>query len=763
MRYTQAVTTVLLVIFLVCGVYSAYWLENIEHNGQSAFNSNKGYKVWRNVRDYGAKGDGVTDDTGAIQAAIIAGGRCGEGCGSSTLTPGVVYFPSGTYLISASLIQYYYTQFVGDAINPPTLLAAASMRGYLIQSDPYGSGGNNWYTNQDNFYRQVRNFVIDLTRCDPNVNVVAIHWQVAQATSVTNVVVHMSTEPNNQHQGLWMENGSGGFMSDLVFNGGKNALWIGNQQFTTRNITINGAATGIYMNWNWGWTFKTLSINACQIGVDMTAGKPSAQGVSSIVLLDGHFTNTKTAILSNTDQNSQPAAAGTLLIDNIRFTNVQSIVATSSGHTVVPGSRNTITVASWGQGHYYNPSSNGAFYQGALPAPSKPSALLGSNGYFFERPRPQYAGYSTSQIVNVVSNGAKGDGNTDDTAALQRIISGNVGKVIYFPQGVYIITNTIDIPAGSRLTGEVWSTLSAQGGNFGDANNPRVMLRVGKPGSVGVAELSDLLFSTRGPAPGAILIEWNLRGSSAGESGMWDCHYRIGGAAGTDLRYPACSAGSLPKASCMGAFLLLHITRTASVYLENVWAWTADHDLDSNGQVSIYSGRGILVESENGPVWMYGTASEHNVMYQYSIVNSKNVFMGMIQTETPYYQSSPKAPQPYAYRADYKDPRFNCPGSSSTCAMAWGSRFENSSAVFVYGAGHYSFFNNYEQTCLTSEHCQDSIVEINTNPTNNRLYIYNLNTKAAQNSVVANGKTEVSESDNRSTFCSTILADLKHA
>eukprot|EP01088_Endostelium_zonatum_P001311 TRINITY_DN11627_c0_g1_i2.p1 TRINITY_DN11627_c0_g1~~TRINITY_DN11627_c0_g1_i2.p1 ORF type:complete len:252 (-),score=54.02 TRINITY_DN11627_c0_g1_i2:93-848(-) len=238
-----AVASVLLVIFLVCGVYSAYWLENIEHNGQSAENQNKGYKVWRNVKDYGAKGDGVTDDTAAIQAATIAGGRCGEGCGSSTLTPGVVYFPSGTYLISSSIIQYYYTQFVGDAINPPTLLADASMKGYLIQSDPYGNGGNNWYTNQDNFYRQVRNFVIDLRRCNPNVNCVGIHWQVAQATSVTNVVVHMSTAPNNQHQGLWMENGSGGFMSDLVFNGGKNALWIGNQQFTTRNLTINGAAT----------------------------------------------------------------------------------------------------------------------------------------------------------------------------------------------------------------------------------------------------------------------------------------------------------------------------------------------------------------------------------------------------------------------------------------------------------------------------------------------------------------------------------------
>lgn len=30
-----------------------------------------------------------------------------------------------------------------------------------------------------------------------------------------------------------------------------------------------------------------------------------------------------------------------------------------------------------------------------------------------------------------------------------------------------------------------------------------------------------------------------------------------------------------------------------------------------------------------------GTAVEHHVLYQYQLVNTKNIFMGFIQTETP--------------------------------------------------------------------------------------------------------------------------------
>lgn len=96
-------------------------------------------------------------------------------------------------MVSAPIVQFYYTQFIGDAVSIPTIKATAGFAGIaMIDSDPYipNGGGANWYTNQNNFFRQVRNFVIDLTNM-PMSTGAGIHWQVAQATSLQNIVFNM--------------------------------------------------------------------------------------------------------------------------------------------------------------------------------------------------------------------------------------------------------------------------------------------------------------------------------------------------------------------------------------------------------------------------------------------------------------------------------------------------------------------------------------------------------------------------------------------
>lgn len=101
-------------------------------------------------------------------------------------------------------------------------------------------------------------------------------------------------------------------------------------------------------------------------------------------------------------------------------------------------------------------------------------------------------------------------------------------KIIILDAGFYIVTKTLTIPAGTRLVGEGWSVIAGKGPKFQDQNNPRAVVRVGEKSSEGVTEITDVVFTTVGPTPGAIVVEWNVRqpyGFQAG-AGMWDTHIR---------------------------------------------------------------------------------------------------------------------------------------------------------------------------------------------------------------------------------------------
>jgi glucan 1,3-beta-glucosidase len=99
-----------------------------------------------------------------------------------------------------------------------------------------------------------------------DVSIAGIHWPTAQATSLQNIAFKLSSATGTQHEGVYIESGSGGFIGDLTFEGGLNGLTVGNQQFTMRNLTFSGAVNAVNQLWDWGWTYKGLNINNCQIG-----------------------------------------------------------------------------------------------------------------------------------------------------------------------------------------------------------------------------------------------------------------------------------------------------------------------------------------------------------------------------------------------------------------------------------------------------------------------------------------------------------------
>lgn len=77
------------------------------------------------------------------------------------------------------------------------------------------------------------------------------------------------------------------------------------------------------------------------------------------------------------------------------------------------------------------------------------------------------------------------------------------------------------MPPGAKIVGACWSQIVATGPKFADMNNPKVMLRIGYDGEFGSVEISDMLFTVRGPTAGAVLVEWNLAAAEQGGAAMW--------------------------------------------------------------------------------------------------------------------------------------------------------------------------------------------------------------------------------------------------
>lgn len=134
--------------------------------------------------------------------------------------------------------------------------------------------------------------------------------------------------------------------------------------------------------------------------------------------------------------------------------------------------------------------------------------------------------------------------------------------------------------------------------------------------------------------------------------------------------------------------------------------------------------------------------------------------MGMIQTETPYYQPTPNALVPFPSVSSLNDPNFgsSCAGVSGNCAAAWGLRVINSKNILVYGAGLYSFFSDYSTTCSTfaaGQTCQSRIASIEGGGTSN-VNIYGLNTIGAQSMLNRDGQSVAWYADNVNNFPSSV-------
>jgi len=551
-----------------------YWYETTRHG--SAF---------RNARDFGAKGDGVADDTAAIQAAIDRqrGVRYEK-------KPAIVYVPTGTYRISDTLILWKWTHLVGNPHDPPTIVLAAKSPGFdnpkakkpaIVTTNGWcvDPKSRNWPANSDKlgasanntFYTQVHHLGVRIERGNPGA--VGILWRVAQATSIRNVTLDagdaaialdigggtdyaaFATQPSQ---------GGGGVIADTRISGGRVGLRAWGSQWLFRSVHLNGQKEiGVHVRNCWNFDFLDLQVTNAPLGMRIEKSMV-------VLLLASRFANITGGRAISTD--GSPCYVEHLVCDRVARVLDDAIPGHPKGFTRVPA-----WFQGWGIANS-EPIDAGPTW----PPHDKPLPL---------RPRPVFG---DEPLVNALDTGALGDGEADDTQAIQKAI--DTSRTVFLPFGRYKLTDTLRLRRDTRLVGEGLCELflAPNAPGFGNPHKPKpVLLTPDDP--KGTAVLADLRLTAGEGNAGAVMVEWRV-----GErSGMWDVHI-----------------APHPKT---GVACQLHLSGNGGGYFENMWN-------PGTGPT------GFLGESP-GPAWFYGTPFEHQTQAGYHLRGARRYTFVTAQTE----------------------------------------------------------------------------------------------------------------------------------
>ncbi len=211
----------------------------------------------------GAKGDGKTDDTTALQQALDAGsGRDKASSGRSR----VVFLPNGIYRLTGSLIvkSAVGPWLYGETRDGVVLKLDDSVKDVtaVLRTHPNEKGP----TSADWFMRNLRNFTVDAGN---NPQTDGIRYYATNSGILKNVRVR--------------GNGPVGINAGFLDQSGPNLI---------QDVEIEGFARGVQSQWVWGGTLSRVTIRNCRSeGVFVSANVAAIEDLT--------VENTPVAIINN--------------------------------------------------------------------------------------------------------------------------------------------------------------------------------------------------------------------------------------------------------------------------------------------------------------------------------------------------------------------------------------------------------------------------------------------------------------------------------
>jgi hypothetical protein len=459
----------------------------------------------RNVKDFGAKGDGIIDDTQAFINALQT---------TRTLPNGIkqpinVYVPPGCYLLSGTLIVWGNTQLFGDWQNPPTLILAPGSPAFQDIAHPapfiVTAGGywmpektHDWETRTNDmngstnntFGIVVRDLKIKIGEHNPGAW--GLYWWCAQQTALRNVSIDAGTSLGCLNTNAWgggstianckFENGQIGYFSDATsMEFFRDCTFSGQTRFA---ININGVSM---------YTFHHIELSETA-PVQLDTG---FRGVISFLQCDFHQTD-RVPFIDDFHRSS-------VHFEDASFEN-QSLLPPGLKECAVNGKVNC-----WSSKEV---TVNGSLLSGSAGAVRESAAPL-------KLPDPEYPRPST-RCVDVRSIGARGDGFHDDTRPLRNALMKY--SELFFPSGTYLVSAPLVVLPGQKLFGSTGAIIRRDeaGWDFG-AKMKQGFLQVEGNGRDGVT-LCNLSFQNN--ATGGSCLEWHGDPSSM----VIDCNFlNVGG------------------------------------------------------------------------------------------------------------------------------------------------------------------------------------------------------------------------------------------